>query len=117
MLIHVTTDNNIAGSDGLNRHVEQVVEDALDRFRARLTRVEVYLADEDSRAKSGQSDKRCTMEARPAGLRPIAVTEQAESLQQAIDGAAEKLQKTLDRMLARRDDRRGGSPIGGEPWN
>ena len=58
MLVSVTTDNNIDGSDKLRGYVESVVADVLGRFRDRITRVEVHLADEDSRAKSGQNDKR-----------------------------------------------------------
>jgi ribosome-associated translation inhibitor RaiA len=115
MLVRVTTDNNIAGSDQLTEDVEAIVTGALGRFRERVTRVEVHLADENSRAKAGQKDKRCTMEARLAGLQPIVVSEQAPSLRQVIDGAASKLQKALDRTLGRRDDRKGRRTVGGQP--
>jgi ribosome-associated translation inhibitor RaiA len=115
MQVRVTTDNNITGNDRLTGQVEDIVNDVLDRFRDRITRVEVFLGDENSRAKSGQNDKRCTMEARLAGLQPVAVTEQAESLDQAMRGAAEKLEKTLDRTLGRLSDRKSRKPMGGEP--
>jgi len=115
MQVRVTTDHNIAGSEKLKGQVEAVVADALARFGKRITRVEVFLADENSRAKSGQKDKRCTMEARLAGLQPVAVTEQGESLDQAVRGAAIKLEKTLGRTLGRLDDRKGRRPVGGEP--
>jgi ribosome-associated translation inhibitor RaiA len=112
MQVRVTTDNNIVGSEKLTGQVDDVVADFLARFSDRITRVEVYLADENSRAKSGQNDKRCTMEARVAGHQPVAVTEQGPSLDQAIRGAAEKLEKTLDRTLGRLDDRKGRRPMG-----
>src|SRR5688572_10320566 len=112
MQVRVTTDNNIAGSEKLTGEVEDVVADVLGRFSDRITRVEVFLADENSRAKSGQNDKRCTMEARLAGHQPVAVTEQGPSLDQAIRGAAEKLEKTLDRTLGRLVDRKGRRPMG-----
>ena len=114
MLVRVNTDNNIVGSDKLSQDVEEIVTDVLGRFSDRLTRVEVHLADENSRAKSGQDDKRCTMEARVAGRQPVAVTEQAPTLMQAVTGAAEKLEKTLDRTLERLDDRKGRTSAGGE---
>jgi ribosome-associated translation inhibitor RaiA len=114
MLVRVTTDNNIAGSDKLTADIETIVTDVLDRFSQRVTRVEVYLADENSRAKSGQKDKRCTMEARLSGLQPIAVSEQAPSLKQAVSGAAEKLEKTLARTLGRLGERKGRGSAGGE---
>jgi len=115
MQVRVTTDNNFVGNDRLSGQVEDVVTDALARFSDRITRVEVFIGDENSSAKSGQKDKRCTMEARLAGLQPVAVTEQAESLDQAVRGAAEKLEKTLDRTLGRLSDRKGRKPMGGEP--
>jgi ribosome-associated translation inhibitor RaiA len=106
MQVRVATDNNITGSEALSSHVEGVVEDVLGRFSQRLTRIEVHLADENSRAKSGENDKRCTMEARPRGLKPIAVTEQAATVDQAVDAAADTLAKTLDRTLGRLEDRK-----------
>lgn len=114
MLVRVTTDNNIAGSENLNREVDDILADVVGRFGERITRVEVFLADENSRAKTGQNDKRCTMEARLAGMQPIAVSEQAPSVRQAVTGAAEKLEKTLSRTLGRLDDRKGRSSTGGE---
>ena len=106
MKIQVNTDGNIDGSDRLVAQVESVVADALDRFRARITRVEIHLSDENSRGKSGIDDKRCLMEARLAGLQPIAVTHEAATMEQAVDGAAEKLKRSLGRTLERMDDRR-----------
>jgi ribosome-associated translation inhibitor RaiA len=114
MLVRLNTDNNIVGSDRLSQDVEEIVSDVLGRFSERLTRVEVHLVDENSRAKGGDNDKRCTMEARVAGLQPIAVSEQASTVMQAVTGAAEKLEKTLDRTLERLGDRKGRSSAGGE---
>ena len=114
MQVRIITDNNIVGSDGLSSHVEDVVQNTIGRFSDRITRVEVHLADENSRAKSGSNDKRCTMEARLRGLKPIVVTEQAAVLDQAINAAADTLAKTLDRTLGRLDDRKGRPSHGGE---
>ena len=106
MRIQVNTDNHIQGSKALTLQVESVVEDALRRFTDRITRVEVHLTDEDSKSKSGDDDIRCVMEARLAGLQPIAVSERSDSMEQAISGAAEKLEKAITRTLGRRDDRK-----------
>jgi ribosomal subunit interface protein len=114
MLVSVKTDNNIEGSDKLRVFVEGVVADVLGRFEDRVTRVEVHLADENSRAKSGENDMRCTMEARVSGLKPIAVSEQAASLDQAINAAADTLEKTLNRTLGRLGDRKRRAPSAGE---
>jgi ribosomal subunit interface protein len=114
MLISVTTDNNIDGSDKLRSYVETLVGDVLGRFQDRITRVQVHLSDENGRAKSSDNDKRCTMEARVAGLKPIAVSEQAASLDQAINAAADTLEKSLHRTFGRLGDRKRHAPSAGD---
>lgn len=101
MQIQINTDHNIEGYEALAEHVTHVVEKALSKKSEHITRVEVHVSDENSN-KSGLHDKRCMMEARLQGRAPLSVTHHAESLHQAIDGAAEKLVRvvnsTLDRM-------------------
>jgi ribosome-associated translation inhibitor RaiA len=103
MQVQVRTDSSIHGSDALATTVETAVEGAVKRWTTRVTRVEVHLSDVN-RHKRGD-DKRCLMEARLGGLQPIAVTHQAGTLPEAIDGAAEKLKKTLETTLGRLNDR------------
>jgi hypothetical protein len=106
MQVQVHTDNHVNGSAGLTAHVESVVQDAMSRFGKRLMRVEVHLGDENSHKKNG-SDKRCSMEARPAGMQPIAVTAMAATIGEAIEGATSKLVKTLDRTFEKKFDAKG----------
>lgn len=105
MLIQVNTDRNIESHDGLTAHVNAVVEHALSRFGAQVTRVEVHLSDQNGN-KPGEDDKRCVMEARLTGRPPSAVTHDAASVHQAIDGAATKLRRVLDSTLAKLHDQR-----------
>jgi len=98
MQIQVNTDKNIAGSEDLQQQVEGVVEGHLSRFGDRITRVEVHLNDVNG-DKPGDDDNRCVMEARLAGLQPISATHQADTLEQALDGATRKLQRLLDTTL------------------
>ena len=100
MKIQIHTDNHIHGRESLATQVESVVEGALSRFSARITRVEVHLGDENGR-KPGTDDKRCMMEARLEGHQPLAVTHHAATLDDAVDGAAEKLKHSLDHTLGR----------------
>lgn len=104
MQIHVHMDNHIAGNAGLTHHIESVVEIALERFGDRITRVDVHLTDQNGGQKSGDSDKRCVMEARTGGLRPIAVSDEGPTPEQAVHGAVQKLERTLSRTLARLGD-------------
>ncbi len=111
MQIQINTDHNIEGGEALADQVSGVVESALDRVSDHITRVEVHLSDENS-DKSGQNDKRCMMEARLEGRQPVAVTHQAATVDQAVDGAADKLVRLIESTLGRRHDResRGTDP-------
>jgi ribosome-associated translation inhibitor RaiA len=105
MQIQINTDRNIEGREALATQVRGVVEGALSRFSAHITRVEVHLSDENSH-KSGQNDKRCMMEARLEGRQPIATTHQAATLDQAVDGAAGKLTRLIESTLGRLHDQK-----------
>jgi len=105
MQVQINTGSNTEGHEELSRQVKAVVRDVLERFSERSTRVEVHLSDENSAAKSGGGDLRCLLEARLAGLQPTAVSHQAETLEQAVDGAVEKLKRSLESTLGRLDDR------------
>jgi len=105
MQIQINTDNNIEGTERLAQQVAPVVRDALERFSEQITRVEVHLSDQNSDKKFGAEDKRCLLEARLAGLQPISVSHHAATLEQAVDGAVEKLKRSLESTLGRLDKR------------
>jgi ribosome-associated translation inhibitor RaiA len=105
MQILVNTDNNIEGREKFATYVKGEVEHALGRFRERIIRVEVHLSDEKG-TKGGQDDKRCVMEAHLNGLQPVAVTHHAASVGQAVDGAVQKMKRSLDSTLDKIEDRR-----------
>jgi len=103
MQIQVNTDRHIKGGAKLTDEVEAIVQQALDRYGERITRVDVFLSDVNSSQKSGERDKRCVMEARLGDLNPVIVTHRGSSLDQAVGGATDKLEKTLKRALGRKD--------------
>jgi ribosome-associated translation inhibitor RaiA len=109
MQILVNSDNHIVGSESVTERVETIVAGTLQRFEDRITRVEVHLNDVNS-DKSGKDDKRCMMEARIGGLKPIAVTAHAATLIDAIDAAVEKLERAIEHTLGRIADTDGTSP-------
>ena len=109
MQVHVNTDRQIQGGESLAHWVEQETLTRLARFREQVTRVEVFLSDENA-GKAG-ADKRCRMEARPAGLPPVTVTATADKLADAFTSATEKLQRALDADIGRGKNRKGGETI------
>ena len=118
MQIQVNSDRNIEGHQALGAHVRGVVENALSRLSDHITRVEVHLSQESSH-ESSQNDKRCMMEARLEGRQPVAVTDLAATLDQAVNGAAGKLSRLIESAVGRRHDqqmrRTDPPPAGSKP--
>ena len=104
MQININTDKTIERSQGLDQHVETTVKAAIQRFQDQITRVEVHLSD-DLKHKSAEGENRCMLEARVTGYQPIAVSNHAPSLHQAITGAADKLKRAVDSALGRLHDK------------
>ena len=110
MQIQINTDKNVDSTDGLVQYLETELESALSRFSDQITRVELHVSDE-SAGKSGGEDKRCMLEARPAGQQPVAVTHHAASVHDACSGAVHKIAALLETKYGRSDHRKGGESI------
>jgi ribosome-associated translation inhibitor RaiA len=108
MQIQVHTTNQLDGSSQLSEQVQEDLELTLARFQERITRIEVHFSDENSH-KGGAEDKRCVMEARVSGLRPLSVSNGASTLSESYQGAIKKLEKVLRRTLGRLDDQKNTS--------
>ncbi|WP_024326468.1 HPF/RaiA family ribosome-associated protein [Thioalkalivibrio sp. AKL19] len=102
MQIQINTDDNIDQSGAQPEHTEATIRNVLERFADQVTRVEVHLSDENSDKKSGNADIRCLLEVRVEGLQPVAVTDEAATVGQAVDGAARKMRRSLDSTLGKR---------------
>lgn len=100
MKIQINTDQNIAGDERWADGAEASVATALARFADQITRIELHVSDLNA-GKFGTDDKRCLLEARLAGRQPVAVDHQAATVEEAIDGAADKLVRMLDSTLGR----------------
>ena len=100
MQTEVFSDKNIAVDVRTQQWVTATVEVTLERHLEDLSRVIVHLTDENA-GKSGPGDKRCKMEARPKGHQPIVVTQDADTLTQAVEGASEKLEHALEHLFGK----------------
>ena len=98
MQVLVNSGKHVTSSMAFTDDISNRVRSKLQRYADHLTRIEVHLSDENA-LKSGPQDKRCKVEARMKGRDPLTVSHDAEELQQAIDGAMNKLTNALDRNL------------------
>lgn len=100
MQIHIHTDQHIDGHEAFAAWATGEVQSALNHHKEQTTRVEVHMGDENG-ARSGQGDKRCLIEVRLAGHQPLAVTHHADTLYQAVTGAADKMNRMIETALGR----------------
>lgn len=105
MQINVNPGPGIQTSEALEAHVHARLEGIGRRLGDHITRIEVYL--KDTNAGKGGVDIACTMEARPAGLDPVAVEAQAEDAYTAITEASRKLEAAATRRIERSQNRAG----------
>lgn len=111
MKVHLHTDNHVVVDAELGTRIEANIAAELARFADHLTRVDVHLTRRGADTGTGV---RCSIEARPPGLRPIAVTHEAPHATAAIDGAVAKLVTTLGHAVERLEHRGARETIRGK---
>jgi ribosome-associated translation inhibitor RaiA len=100
MEVIFNTDKNIEGKERIEKYFKEQLKEDLDRFSDRVTRLEVHLSDENG-DKSGENDKKCVIEARPEGLKPLAVTAYDSTVEKAISSASKKIKSSLSKLLGK----------------
>ena len=100
MQIEINTDKNIEGSERMTAYFTENFEQTLSRFTDQIMRLKVHLSDVNAH-KEGGDDKRCLLEARLKGLKPVVVTHHAETIDFAVSGATDKLIKSLESTIGR----------------
>jgi ribosome-associated translation inhibitor RaiA len=108
MLIQISTDRTLHGGEELIRHFESELAARLSRFSDHITRLEVHFSEETT---ADGPDRRCVLEARPAGRRALTVSHHAGSVAEACRGAAHKLESALESQYGRTDHHKGGDSI------
>jgi hypothetical protein len=110
--MHVNVNTDTRTTADIDR-VTAAVEAGLSRYEDRLTRVEVHMSDVNG--PKGGRDCRCALEARPAGRKPVAVTNDAHTPDDAVKGAVSKMSSLLNTVFGREDDVKGGPSASGKP--
>lgn len=105
MQILLHGDTNSDGSRAMAEHVEDVVNGALGRFGARVTRVEVHLSDADGPVSARAGSIHCAMQAHVTGHETLFVTERGDNAHRAIEAGVRKLKRAVGASIAKQDPR------------
>lgn len=100
MTIQFNTDKTISGKEEDTAPFIAQINTELSRFSSHISRIEVHLSDENGN-KTGQNDILCMIEARQEGKQPIAVTSQADTTEEAVSGAIDKLKASLETIAGK----------------
>jgi hypothetical protein len=100
MTIQINTDKNLTGEKRSQDFFTLQISEALQRFESHITRIEVHLKDENGK-KDGFNNISCLLEARLEGRQPIAITNQADTIDLAVTGAINKIIATIETILGR----------------
>ncbi|MDP3557377.1 MAG: HPF/RaiA family ribosome-associated protein [Bacteroidota bacterium] len=103
MIVQFNTDKTINGDEKSSAYFTGLIEDGLKRFSSQITRIEVHLSDENGK-KEGPRDIRCLMEARLEGRKPIAISSNEGTEEQAISEAIERLRTSIETTLEKASD-------------
>jgi len=104
MIIEVNTDRHIESSERLIDYCKSTLEAEFDRFSEHITRIDVHFSDENGE-KGGDNDKRCLIEARLKGLKPVTTSNHASNIDDALSGAIDKMVTVLDTTLDKQRNR------------
>lgn len=115
MMVQVHTDNHIVGRAEVLEQVEAAIRASLVGFEDQLTRLDVYLSDDNGPKHTGD-DIRCVIETHPHGGGRLAVTRHAGDMMAAVDAACEVLHRQLAEHSDRLHNGKGRTPMGGVPF-
>ena len=100
MTIQINTDKTLTGDKRSNDFFTSQITEVLQRFESHITRIEVHLKDENGK-KDGFNNISCLLEARIEGRKPIAITNQANTMDIAVTGAIDKIKASIESILGK----------------
>ena len=105
LFIQIHADNQIDRDNGRDARLEEQIRQRLARFEDRITDVEVHVSDVNG-PRGGNTDLRCSMEARLSGIPPVAAVDEGPTIDRCVIGAAKKVVRALDHQLGKLNDHR-----------
>jgi ribosome-associated translation inhibitor RaiA len=100
MTIQINTDHSIPENENQLSILKKMIANSLERYSEHITRIEVHLSDENGN-KEGKNDKRCLLEARLEWRQPIAVTSHANTIEESLNDAIEKITASFNTILGK----------------
>ena len=105
MQVLLNGDSQIKNHLAMKMHLNELVDDVLAHYGARISRVDAHLSDADSAAKTDTDDIHCMLEASLPGFAPVVVEARAATAHEAMHGAVGKLDRAVAHAFGKHDQR------------
>lgn len=103
MIIQLNADKILNVHETFGNKLEDIMSKKLQRFSEHITTLEIHITDENS-IKTGPNDIKCILEAHLRGMQSLVVTEKANTLEQSVHKAIDRLKDSLDSIIGRSRD-------------
>ena len=100
MTIQFESAHSVKANEEFKAPLIATITEKLSRFNHQITKLEVHLSDENGN-KEGLNDKRCLLEAHVEGMPATVAKNHAETYEQAVEGAIDKLKASLISTMGR----------------
>lgn len=97
MKILLNSDKNIQITEKFEKYVSEKINISLKRFDDIITRIEIYLSDQNAH-KTSRDDVQCKIEVKIKDMQPIIVTGKSDIKEKALDEAIKKIKSSLDKV-------------------
>jgi len=98
MIIQLNADKNLAIHEAAGDAIKKLLIDELNRYSKHISRLDIHIADENG-IKQGFNDIQCMIEAHRERTAPVVVTNVADTVDQSVNGAIEKMKHALASMI------------------
>lgn len=102
MQVQFRTDNHITCTDAMAQWASKTIAAALNRYADRLGGVQAHVSDESAAKKSTAEPLLCTLQAHVEGQATLVVKHHGADMNQAIEGAADKMLRQIEHALGRK---------------
>lgn len=103
MIIQLNADKILNVHENFENRIKEKVSKDLKRFTEHISSLDIHITDENG-IKNGSNDIKCILEAHLKGMLSVVTTQTANTLEQSVHGASDKLKNSLDSIIGRARD-------------
>ncbi len=103
MMIQLNAGKILNVGETFGNELKDKISKKLQRLSEHITALEIHITDENG-IKKGPNDIKCILEAHLKAMQSIVVTEKANTLEQSVNSAIDKLKDSLDSIIGRSRD-------------